>query len=645
MEESVFLRAARDMEVATVHRLIELGENLDQQNSSGETALIIVCKNVFIHKYGSRTGKIFTELLDMGADPNIRDALGRTAIMHATMSLAEVLDLDLWSADKYVLEKLTLSGADIRLKDNFGRSALDLDWDSSTLTNILYEIMVGSCFLDAVKDLKTDTVFRLLKQEESLDQRNSSGETALIIVAKDSTVHIRSSAARKIFTELINYGADPNIRDALGKTALMHATMSLSKIPDRLTQPTDLNALEMLIMNGADVSIKDNNGESALDMAWNSSTIQSIDILLDAYKNLDEIGTFFTSIKMGRFDFCLRHIRSCPDLTTKDEEGNTLLMLTVKYFNFHQQKDPCLFFKLCEKIILFGADLNVQNERGETALILLFSTNQPFEDTWLLNLFANDGAELDLKDINGNTALIHAMNSASEKSVFWLLAHGANPYIGSKNSRTLINFIAGSDNSITCMHINRIVIVEQFDLMRLLVSNGVIDVNSATLHHTMGIAESLYNLPDAFMNLSPFMFALIQKRLAIAKFLLANCYLTPEDLRFRPGHSIEAFLPQESTVLLQELHSQPWPLGKLAFVAVSGALGSYPERINRIESLKIPQRLKSMLNFQDLPGSLCIDEWTNISIYSRDYDTVNAGRPLLYYWPCGKSSFLVKKQG
>ena len=73
---------------------------------------------------------------------------------------------------------------------------------------------------------------------------------------------------------LLESGADPNIQDKSGRTALMHACMERAGV----------EVLSLLLLSGADPSLEDHSGSSALVYAVNSGDKDALRELLDACK-------------------------------------------------------------------------------------------------------------------------------------------------------------------------------------------------------------------------------------------------------------------------------------------------------------------------------------------------------------------------
>lgn len=73
---------------------------------------------------------------------------------------------------------------------------------------------------------------------------------------------------------LLESGADPNIQDKAGKTALMHACL----------EQAGVDVLSLLLGSGADPSLNDHSGSSTLVYAVNAGDKEALRVLLDACK-------------------------------------------------------------------------------------------------------------------------------------------------------------------------------------------------------------------------------------------------------------------------------------------------------------------------------------------------------------------------
>lgn len=93
-----------------------------------------------------------------------------------------------------------------------------------------------------------------------------------------------------------------------------------------------------------------------------------------------------------------------------------------------------------------GANINIQTRSGQTPLMLSAATvdinRQPTDGP--ARLFIERGAQLDIQDTEGNTALIHAVLKNNEPMVRLLLENGANPNVQNAVGQTALS-IAKSD--------------------------------------------------------------------------------------------------------------------------------------------------------------------------------------------------------
>lgn len=100
-------RAKRDLESATVQRLLEAGTDPNRQDPAGTTALMTAAI--------SGQSEVVQHLVAAGADPNIQDQEGKTALMWAVIS-----------GQNEVVHLLVAAGADPNIKDKDGHTALEL---------------------------------------------------------------------------------------------------------------------------------------------------------------------------------------------------------------------------------------------------------------------------------------------------------------------------------------------------------------------------------------------------------------------------------------------------------------------------------------------------------------------------------------
>lgn len=193
------------------------------------------------------------------------------------------------------------------------------------------------------------------KHFDDINDQDEFGSTVLIICGKINRDNFSRTEAAK---HLIDAGADVNLQDNFGRTALMR-----SKYAD---------FTNLLIQRGADISMVDEVGKTALfpyDFYQSSYEPLIVDHLVAAGSNVNHT----------------------------DKEGRTALMCSLN-------------IELSEKLIKHGADVNIKDRQGYTALmhiVELVSVHSESEEELLklADLLILNGANVD-KFINSNTVVM-----------------------------------------------------------------------------------------------------------------------------------------------------------------------------------------------------------------------------------------------
>lgn len=279
-------------------------------------------------------------------------------------------------------------------------------------------------------------------------------------------IAINSNNNLAIIKILLDFGANPNIFDHRFCTPLHTTVLSISSNTYQIVKMlidagVNINALEecgltalnimarysinnedimqLLIDKGVDVNLKDISGNTPLHTAiWS----YFIDSYFSRYSGEELLARkYYNSIKA--YENCrtgslsaIELLIKVADVNLQDEIGNTPLHLLLHF-------DEAVIFKLVNSLIAFGADINLKNNNGETALCVLtrnlsecgntFVCLEEEEDkeddilivpakyvvdswtTWsnvdivpkvqdqrMINLLINNGANLDVKNDGGN---------------------------------------------------------------------------------------------------------------------------------------------------------------------------------------------------------------------------------------------------
>jgi ankyrin repeat protein len=281
----------------------------------------------------------------------------------------------------------------------------------------------------------------LLENGLSDNERNQK-DLALLAAVRRGFYENRYDIARL----LLKNGANPNFRggddndsyDSGCASALMAAVES-----------SDLQMVELLVANGADVNLICKNGNSAFSKA------------------LDRVRNFYYDKSLQQKSQKIMDFLFASGLNVKavDNFGETLLMKAVQSSNY----------PVVERLIKMGVPVNAKNKRGETALMLAASairrldivkslieagadvnvsleytnnyegnsyyfchtplanaaagteiTDEPNDLTDVMQLLVSNGAKVNFKCGNGETALTMAARSSAVKGVEKLLELGAD---------------------------------------------------------------------------------------------------------------------------------------------------------------------------------------------------------------------------
>lgn len=318
MLENDLHTAVKQGDAQKVKRLIDMGADVNIMLFEDYVSFLI---------YAAAKGykDVVKELINRKADINKTDKNGYTALMRAAVAGHAVC-----------VDILVKAGANINITDKKGITALML----------------------AVKHGHHDAIRQLIRGKADINLRDAEGNAALhYAITKNDT-------SRDTYTlkTLIKYGLtegtlDLNIRDKEKKTPLIKAVLG-----------KDIAIVSYLIMAGADLNIQDNRGMSALMYACTQQSIKIIEEILgcikyvDAYEYYANKSSFINSLVFSGNDSEQMQIPFGLDLEARDCDKETALMKAVKYGSV----DSRIF--VVSMLIKAGARVNIKDKEGKTAL-------------------------------------------------------------------------------------------------------------------------------------------------------------------------------------------------------------------------------------------------------------------------------------
>ena len=189
------------------------------------------------------------------------------------------------------------------------------------------------------------------------------------------------------FTFLIDKGADVNLQDHLGHTALHRAVES-----------KNFGAVGCLVLlnKGADVNLQDHQGYTALHYAVERKNFDTVSCLVHNGADVN----LFTSYKHTPLMLaCKSHnmeainflLNKGADVNLQDRDGQSALHFASS--------------DICYWLIQNLADVNMCDNHNCTPLMQASSKS----DVKKVAMLIENGAKVDLQDVDGNTALHHAV--------------------------------------------------------------------------------------------------------------------------------------------------------------------------------------------------------------------------------------------
>jgi uncharacterized protein len=238
--------AARQGNIEIVRIIVESGANVNQIHQENlESAISAAagagCEEVFSYLSSLSNQKLrdeAAEILPYGIwERKIKEAADPQVIKLTSA----VLNNDLEKVLKIIAE-----GVDVNGLDDVGCTALSL---ASSNDNYL--------IMEALLHVGADPNFVLKSEFESLN---------------DGTTNLMRVSSKKTCLLLLNYGADMNMKDSQGETALMIAIKT-----------SNVGIAEALLQQGADIDLSNKQNKTALDIA-NSNNDK---IMLSLLKSID----------------------------------------------------------------------------------------------------------------------------------------------------------------------------------------------------------------------------------------------------------------------------------------------------------------------------------------------------------------------
>jgi ankyrin repeat protein len=174
--------------------------------------------------------------------------------------------------------------------------------------------------------------------------------------------------------------------------------------------------VESAFKEGADVNIKNDNGQWFLFVAVENDNVRMVNLLLENRVDVNVTDDYnntalLTAVKNGKQDITKLLLEKGADINKANNDGETILMGAINY-----EEEEVIKILLAYDEGGVRVDLNARNNDGETALIRAVQTGI----TEIVEAVVEAGADMNIRDNDGNTPLIRA-SMVGEEYILGLL--------------------------------------------------------------------------------------------------------------------------------------------------------------------------------------------------------------------------------
>jgi TonB family protein len=305
---SYLVSAATQGDISVVEALLRAGSAVNSKNKLGQSALMLASirglptmvelllraggdpnsvnqngETVLIHGAASGNAAVLRHLLKAGASVNARSKDGNTALIEAAVTgNPELVAILLRAGARVNLRGANRTTALIAgstgelnggVRDIFLTPYAEIPDEVIDRAKVVRLLIDAGADINAVNDegenalftVNDETVRELIKTKININIRNKDGETPLI-----------ATVASEVAELLVSAGAELNLTDPQGRTALMHGA-----------ENNYVENLKVLTRAGARLDLQDNSGSTALMLCAEKGLENSVKVLIDAHANVN----------------------------------------------------------------------------------------------------------------------------------------------------------------------------------------------------------------------------------------------------------------------------------------------------------------------------------------------------------------------
>jgi ankyrin repeat protein/WD40 repeat protein len=383
--------------IAMVNKLIDLGADINAKSQKGYTPLLLAVKSGYVN--------VTKALIAAGANPNAKDIRKRTPLLEAvSKGHLEILDILLPLIDD--IDHMPISGWNALLNtvdgSNSLKEALRVDIAQRLLAhgaNINSQLNSGKSVLNLAVSNDLKLLFDLyIRSGANVNLTDKQGRTALFEAAFD--VNTRAD----MISTLIAHGADVNLANSDGWSPLLVMANKINSKDELLI----VKLLTEFLKAGVNIDHKNSNGYTAVLIATEHNKKALLKVLLDKGASPDLPNNsgwtaLMQAINMGDEALFNLLLSANASPNVKADDGWNALHLTVNKSNKGSDEVNSLFAKA---LLKNGADKNAQTNGGETAVSLAVFNNR----IKVFDVLIESGVDLNLSAKNGWTPLMRAVN-------------------------------------------------------------------------------------------------------------------------------------------------------------------------------------------------------------------------------------------
>ena len=315
---------------------------------------------------------------------------------------------------------------------------------------ILQSEAAAFSLLDAALNGDAPAVREALRNGQAVNQKNQTGQTALMLAASKGSVDVTRI--------LLNEGATIDVRDNEGNTALIYAASK--GFPQ---------VFKMLLREGANLNVHNNKDDSAFTLAANGGQIETVRLIIndEAFRGADNPDggrALILAAANGYTEILRLLLEADADIDSRNENGQTALMRSaannhadsVRFLlnegannklydnNRYSAFTTAAFYNAVNAMRVLMTEGGIKSESTEAESALRLAARQGKADSlrFLIQAdvdFENDGGE------NGNTPLMWAATEGQQETTDILI--NARADLNKQNSRGETALMLAAANS------------------------------------------------------------------------------------------------------------------------------------------------------------------------------------------------------